>query len=39
MIGYVLSKNSRMLHLVYDLGFQIQSQDDDPDFKTVILPL
>jgi acetyltransferase len=39
MIGYVLSKNSRMLHLVSDLGFQIRSQDDDPDFKTVSLPL
>jgi acetyltransferase len=39
MIGYVLSKNSRMLHLVSDLGFQIHSQDDDPDFKTVSLPL
>jgi len=39
MIGYVLSKNSRMLHLVSDLGFQIQSRDDDHDFKTVILPL
>jgi N-acetylglutamate synthase-like GNAT family acetyltransferase len=39
MIGYVLSKNSRMFHLVSDLGFQIHSQDDDPDFKTVSLPL
>jgi acetyltransferase len=39
MIGYVLSKNSRMLHLVSDLGFQIHSQDEDPDFKTVSLPL
>ena len=39
MIGYVLSKNSRMRHLVSDLGFQIHSQDDDPDFKTVSLPL
>jgi len=39
MIGYVLSKNSRMLHLVSDLGFQIHHQDDDPDFKTVSLLL
>jgi acetyltransferase len=39
MIGYVLRKNSRMLHLVSDLGFQIHGQDDDPDFKTVSLPL
>ncbi|MCF8166791.1 MAG: GNAT family N-acetyltransferase [Rhodoferax sp.] len=39
MIGYVLSKNSRMLHLVSDLGFQTHRQDDDPDFKTVSLPL
>jgi acetyltransferase len=39
MIGYVLSKNSRMLHLVSDLGFQIHVQDDDPDFKTVSLTL
>jgi len=39
MLGYVLSKNFRMLHLVSDLGFQIHSQDDDPDFKTVSLLL
>jgi acetyltransferase len=39
MIGYVLIKNSRMLHLVSDLGFQTHRQDDDPDFKTVSLPL
>lgn len=39
MIGYVLSKNSRMLYLVSDLGFQMHSQNDDPDFKTVSLPL
>jgi acetyltransferase len=39
MIGYVLRKNSRMLHLVSDLGFQVLNQDDDPDFKTVSLPL
>ena len=39
MIGYILSKNSRMLHLVSDLGFQIHVQDDDPDFKTVSLTL
>jgi acetyltransferase len=39
MLGYVLSKNSRMLHLVSDLGFQITSLDDDPDFKTVSLLL
>ena len=39
MIGYVLSKNSRMLHLVSDLGFETHSQDDDPDFKTVSLLL
>lgn len=39
MLGYVLRKNSRMLHLVSDLGFQIHGQDDDPDFKTVSLTL
>ena len=39
MIGYVLSKNLRMLNLVSDLGFQIISLDDDPDFKTVSLLL
>ncbi|OZA16229.1 MAG: hypothetical protein B7Y05_00845 [Polynucleobacter sp. 24-46-87] len=39
MVGYVLSKNSKMLHLVFDLGFQITSLDDDPDFKTVSLLL
>lgn len=39
MIGYVLSKNLRMLNLVSDLGFQISSLDDDPDFKTVSLLL
>ena len=39
MIGYVLSKNTKMLHLVSDLGFQISNLDDDPDFKTVSLLL
>lgn len=39
MIGYVLSKNLKMLHLVSDLGFQIRNLDDDPDFKIVSLPL
>ena len=39
MLGYVLSKNSKMLHLVSDLGFQITHLDDDPDFKTVSLLL
>lgn len=37
MLGYVLSKNLKMLHLVSDLGFQITNLDDDPDFKTVSL--
>ena len=39
MLGYVLSKNLKMLHLVSDLGFQITHLDDDPDFKTVSLLL
>ena len=39
MLGYVLSKNLKMLHLVSDLGFQISNLDDDPDFKTVSLLL
>lgn len=39
MVGYVLSKNLKMLHLVSDLGFQISNPDDDPDFKTVTLRL
>lgn len=39
MLGYVLSKNSRMLNLVADLGFQITRMDDDPDFQTVSLLL
>jgi acetyltransferase len=39
MIGYVLSKNQKMLHLVSELGFQILNSDDDPDFKTVSLSL
>ncbi len=39
MLGYVLSKNLRMLNLVSDLGFQITNLDDDPDFKTVSLLL
>jgi acetyltransferase len=38
MLGYVLSKNSKMLHLVSELGFEIVN-DDDPDFKTVSLLL
>ena len=39
MLGYVLSKNLKMLHLVSDLGFQTSNVDDDPDFKTVSLLL
>ena len=39
MLGYVLSNNRNMLHLVSDLGFQITNLDDDPDFKTVSLLL
>lgn len=39
MVGYVLSKNLKMLHLVSELGFQITNPDDDPDFKTVTLSL
>jgi GNAT superfamily N-acetyltransferase len=39
MLGYVLSKNLKMLHLVSDLGFQITNLNDDPDFKTVSLSL
>lgn len=39
MQGYVLSNNPKMLHLVSDLGFQIATIDDDPDFKTVSFPL
>ena len=39
MLGYVLSNNLKMLHLVSDLGFQISTINDDPDFKTVSLLL
>ena len=39
MVGYILSKNLKMLHLVSDLGFQITNPDDDPDFKTATLDL
>jgi GNAT superfamily N-acetyltransferase len=39
MLGYVLSKNLKMLHLVSELGFQVSNLDDDPDFKTVSLLL
>lgn len=39
MIGYVLINNPKMLHLVSDLGFQISTLHDDPDFKTVSFPL
>jgi acetyltransferase len=39
MVGYVLSNNSKMLHLVSDLGFKISTIDYDPDFKTVSLSL
>jgi GNAT superfamily N-acetyltransferase len=39
MLGYVLSKNLKMLHLVSELGFQVTNLDDDPDFKTVSLLL
>jgi len=39
MVGYVLSNNLKMLHLVSDLGFKTSTIDDDPDFKTVRLSL
>jgi len=39
MVGYILSKNLKMLHLVSDLGFRITNPDDDPDFKTATLDL
>lgn len=39
MLGYVLSKNLKMLHLVSDLGFQITNLNNDPEFKTVSLPM
>jgi len=39
MLGYVLSKNLKMLHLVSELGFQISNPDEDPDFKIVKLKL
>lgn len=39
MLGYVLSKNLKMLHLVSELGFQVTNLHDDPDFKTVSLSL
>jgi acetyltransferase len=39
VLGYVLRSNSKMLHLVTDLGFQITKLDDDQDFKTVSLLL
>jgi acetyltransferase len=39
MVGYVLSSNSKMLHLVTDLGFKIATVDNDLDFKTVSLSL
>lgn len=39
MLGYVLSKNLKMLHLVSELGFQISNLNDDPDFKTASLLL
>jgi acetyltransferase len=39
MMGYVLRNNSKMLHLVSDLGFNTSKINDDPDFKIVSLPL
>ncbi|MBU3621044.1 GNAT family N-acetyltransferase [Polynucleobacter sp. CS-Odin-A6] len=39
MAGYVLANNSKMLHLVNELGFKVSTIDDDPDFKTANLPL
>jgi acetyltransferase len=37
MLGYALSNNPKMLHLVTDLGFKISTINEDPDFKTVSL--
>jgi N-acetylglutamate synthase-like GNAT family acetyltransferase len=39
MVGYVLSNNLKMLHLVTELGFKISTENEDPEVKTVSFPL
>lgn len=39
MIGYILSNNTKMLHMVRELGFEIDTPNDDHDFKIATLQL
>lgn len=39
MVGYILSENTRMLIMTKELGFQIETTANEPDFKVVTLAL
>ncbi|MBU3629266.1 GNAT family N-acetyltransferase [Polynucleobacter sp. AP-Reno-20A-A9] len=39
MIGYILSTNTKMLRMTMELGFQIDSLTDEPEFKIATLNL
>ena len=39
MIGYILTSNTKMLLMTRDLGFQIESSINEPDFKIATLDL
>jgi len=39
MIGYILSNNTKMLHMTRELGFQADSYTNEPEFKIVTLEL
>lgn len=39
MIGYILSNNVKMLHMTKELGFEIESPENEPDFKIATLDL
>lgn len=39
MIGYILSNNPKMLRMTKELGFEVDSPSDEPEFKIVSLKL
>lgn len=39
MIGYILTSNTKMLVMTRELGFQIESSKNEPDFKIATLDL
>lgn len=39
MIGYILSSNDKMLRMTKELGFEIETPENEPEFKIATLYL